>query len=385
MGVDALLTYHYLVAETFTVLPSSKMTPEAFFELSERQQADIVWQTLFIDRLPLSEAARGVVTALCALGYADEVAARDLEAIRAGIAAQIEEKGRAAYVDAVLASAGVRYVVMTNVPFSAEEASHWPADGKRDDLPAGFRTALRVDPVLKWDEAAIAAAVAAEDELPAWPEGGEEVLEEQKAVTRQLLLLWAERLQPEYVMASMADDPGWPLEAIVLPLCAELRLPFALKIGAARGLNPRLRDGGDGVVTVDLSFLASLLSRWREQKFLVTVLSRVNQHEACVLANKFGNLHLYGCWWYLNNPSIIEEMTAQRLELLGSAFTAQHSDARVLEQLLYKWRHSRAVIARVAAQQFKLLVQAGWRLARSEVRRDVARLLGGAYEEFMRK
>jgi hypothetical protein len=29
-----------------------------------------------------------------------------------------------------------------------------------------------------------------------------------------------------------------------------------------------------------------------------------------------------------------------RLEMLGSAFTSQHSDSRVLEHLVYKWSHS---------------------------------------------
>ena len=73
----------------------------------------------------------------------------------------------------------------------------------------------------------------------------------------------------------------------------------------------------------------------------MTVLSTENQHELCVLARKFGNLHVYGCWWFCNNPSIISSTTRMRLEMLGTAFTAQHSDARVLDQLLYKWRHSR--------------------------------------------
>ena len=30
------------------------------------------------------------------------------------------------------------------------------------------------------------------------------------------------------------------------------------------------------------------------------------------------NLHLYGCWWFCNNPSIIAEMTAMRLEMMGT-------------------------------------------------------------------
>ena len=42
----------------------------------------------------------------------------------------------------------------------------------------------------------------------------------------------------------------------------------------------------------------------------------------CVLSQKFRNLHIYGYWWYLNNPSIIDEITRMRIELLGSAFTA---------------------------------------------------------------
>ncbi len=62
-----------------------------------------------------------------------------------------------------------------------------------------------------------------------------------------------------------------------------------------------------------------------------------------MLGRKFGNLHVYGCWWFCNQPSIIESTTRMRLEMLGTAFTAQHSDARVLEQVLYKWAHSRQV------------------------------------------
>ena len=96
-----------------------------------------------------------------------------------------------------------------------------------------------------------------------------------------------------------------------------------------------------------LDWLRTLCAGYPSVKFLVTVLSAVNQHELCVLARKFGNLHIYGCWWFCNNPSIISEVTAQRLEILGTEFTAQHSDARVLDQLVYKWNHSRTVIGTV--------------------------------------
>merc|ERR1712167_92167 len=117
---------------------------------------------------------------------------------------------------------------------------------------------------------------------------------------------------------------------VVMAIAEELDLPIAMKFGACRGLNPDLNPcGGGGGVTREgggsVMALAQLVKAFPKVKFLATFLSRVNQHEACVLANKFGNLHLYGCWWYCNNPSIIEEMTAMRVEILGTSFTAQHS------------------------------------------------------------
>ena len=43
----------------------------------------------------------------------------------------------------------------------------------------------------------------------------------------------------------------------------------------------------------------------------------------------------------MNNPSVIEEITRERIELLGLSVIPQHSDARILDQLVYKWKHSR--------------------------------------------
>lgn len=89
--------------------------------------------------------------------------------------------------------------------------------------------------------------------------------------------------------------------------------------------------------------------------------------------------------WFCNNPSIIEEITSLRIEMLGTAFTAQHSDARVLDQLLYKWPHSRAVIAKVLAGEYSKLFVSGWSPSRGEIRRDIGRLFGGSYEDFLTK
>ena len=186
--------------------------------------------------------------------------------------------------------------------------------------------------------------------------------------------------------ASVIDENSDFLSDVLMKVCEERDLPVALKIGAHRGVNPRLKTAGDGVVAfADAGVLARLCSRFPKVRFLATFLSRNNQHEACVLASKFRNLHIYGCWWYCNNPSMIEEITRMRIEMLGTAFTAQHSDARVLDQLIYKWSHSRSVIAKVLAEEYAKLCESGWTLTRAEIRRDVNRLFGGSYEEFMAK
>ena len=75
-----------------------------------------------------------------------------------------------------------------------------------------------------------------------------------------------------------------------------------------------------------------------------------------------------------------------RVELLGTGFTAQHSDARVIDQLLYKWPHSRAVIAKVLSKEVTKLMVSGCNfLTRKQLRQDVRRLFGRSYEEFMAK
>jgi len=172
---------------------------------------------------------------------------------------------------------------------------------------------------------------------------------------------------------------------IQLPICRKHKLAIAMKFGAERGLNPALESAGDGVRVVDIRPLINLCKNNPQVKFLATFLSRVNQHELCVVANKFRNLHIYGCWWYCNNPSIISEMTQMRIEILGTAFTAQHSDARVLDQIVYKWKHSKAVVGQVLAEQYVKLYGTGWKTTLSDVKRDVWRLFGGAYEEFLKK
>src|SRR5882757_4338552 len=66
-GVDELVTYHYLVAEVYRVVPPSKLPYEKFWKMSKPEQADHIWKHLFVERTPISEACRGVMTSMARL------------------------------------------------------------------------------------------------------------------------------------------------------------------------------------------------------------------------------------------------------------------------------------------------------------------------------
>lgn len=425
-GIDELLTYHYLVAEYFMTAPPS-VTPEKFYSLSKQNQADMIWKALFVDGTPISEACRGVVTTLESLGLKEQLQTRDLEGIRKYFRQYHDEgvEGAEKYSSLVYEKAGISYAVMTNIPFDPLEAAHWKPKPK--EYSRNYRSALRVDPLLAGDTKTVMNALAAS--------GYDKTIEGAK----QYLHDWIDIMKPEYMMAStphnfvfdggiepiakkmkrgvneeamkepfaftdmtnnncdtncevtdglasVIDENHDFLSEVLMKVCEERDLPIALKIGAHRNLNPELRQAGDGVVAfADASVLARLCSKFPKVRFLATFLSRTNQHEACVIANKFSNLHIYGCWWYCNNPSIIEEITKMRVEMLSTAFTAQHSDCRVLDQLLYKWPHSRAVIANVLSKEYIKVIESGWSMTRADLRRDVKNLFGGSYENFMAK
>ena len=111
-GIDELLTYHYLVAESFRWL---EMPAERFWALPKARQAEAIWEALFIEHSPVSEACRGVLTTLQALGL--EVKRRDLPALRQ----HFSKWTTGEFVTRCLETANVRKVCMTNSPFDEME------------------------------------------------------------------------------------------------------------------------------------------------------------------------------------------------------------------------------------------------------------------------
>ena len=351
-GIDELLTYHYLVAEMFR---SARISVDQFWAMSKTEQADLVWKTLFVENTPTSEAAQGIVSVLDVFGL--DTRAEDLKEARAFFNSQ----RLAEHIDQVFEIARVSGVVMTNDPLDETEGEIWKTNVNVDER---FKTSLRLDRLLKQADA---------------------------ATLRRLLEQSIQRLNPVYLAVSLPPEFKYPsddtrtrmLREVVLPAAREHGLVLTLMVGVRRAVNPKLREAGDALGRADVTAIERLCSAHPEVRFLVTFLSRENQHELCVAARKFSNLMPFGCWWFLNNPSIVSEITRERFELLGQSFIPQHSDARVLEQLIYKWKHARRQIADALSVSYEQLLQNGRAVTHEEIARDVTRLFSGNFNEWI--
>ncbi len=372
-GIDELLTYHYLEAEFFR---SSDTTPDEYWSLSKPDQADAIWRALFVENTPVSEATRGVIAVLKAFRLPTDSA--DLAEARSFFKAQTIET----HLGNVFQMAGVSSVVMTNDPLDPEEAPVW-RNGVANHPQ--FHPALRLDRILcTWSAhwQVLTSQGYKVDELAS----GKSVAE-----VRRFLMEWHGRMQPVYMAVSLPDTFAYPQDTVgnrllkeaVLPACRELNLPLSLMIGVRKQVNPALRLAGDAAGRADLRALENLCREFPANRFLVSVLSRENQHELCVYARKFSNLMPFGCWWFMNNPSIVEEITRERIEMLGTSFIPQHSDARVLEQVIYKWHNTRRTLAHILAGTYRLLTEDGRAVTRADIQRDVTRLFRSNAEVWM--
>ena len=354
-GIDEILTYHYLIAEFLRV--RRDVSGEEFYSWTKAKQAEEIWEALFVGQTPVSEAQTGVITILHHLGFdVDKVTLAELRSYFESTKATIE-------IERVFQLAGVSRVVMTNDPKDPVERAVWDSGYVPDSR---FLTALRLDQILATGD-----------------DSGDRSVE----AIQTYLRVWIDRMQPVYVAISLPET--WTFEdatlirEAVLPVCLERGLPFAMMIGVRRGVNPALKGAGDGSGIADLTQLEMLLQSHPNNKFLVTTLAKENAHTLAVMARKFANLMPFGCWWFVNNSSIIAEITDFRLEMLGTSFIPQHSDARVLEHLIYKWDHSRRIIAKRLAKRYEALAHSGYAVTDDQIRADLARLLHKNAEEFL--
>jgi hypothetical protein len=380
-GIDELVTYHYLVAEVYRYVPATKLPYEQFWKMSKKQQADHIWKYCFVENTPISEACRGVMTTLQLLGL--DPNEKSLDAYRPWF----EKQNPSQYIDKVMELANVSSITMTNPVFDDNERNRWIAGIKPDPR---FKAVLRIDPLLRnWP---VAAAKLGEWGYKVSDGLSHSSIEE----VRRFLRDWIDKQKAIYLAVSLPPEFRFPsegthteragqtiLEKAILPVCAERGLPFAMMIGSKMRVNPALNDAGDMVGKSDIASVVNLCREFSNNKFFVTMLARENQHELCVAARKFGNLMVFGCWWFLNNPSLIEEIERMRLELLGMSFIPQHSDARILDQLIYKWNHSRRILVDVLTDKYALMAATGYKVTETHIKRDAWQFFADNFTNFL--
>ena len=372
-GIDELITYHYLEAELFR---SSSVTPAEYFNLSKEQKADLIWRTLFVENAPVSEATRGVVAVLHAFDL--PTSGSDLKKAREFFAAAGLSR---AYRGRVQAGRDQRSG--DDQRSSRSGGGSDVGEGRAGPSAVSSGAASRSHP----EQVAGALAGASEQGL----QGGRKprrqfglrgaALPRRVDETDEVRSTWPCSLPDTFAFPENSVRAKLLAEA-VLPVCREYDVPLSLMIGVRYQVNPTLRLAGDGVGKADLRALERLCCEFPGNRFLSSVLSRENQHELTVYARKFSNLMLFGCWWFLNNPSVVEEITRERLEMMGTTFIPQHSDARVLEQVIYKWRNTRRTMAPILANTYSLLSEDGRAVNVGDIQQDVKRLFRTNFERW---
>ncbi len=374
-GIDELLTYHYLVAETMRQID---MDAPSFYTMSKSDQAQCVWDALFIKNSPVSEPARSIITIFNKLGL--DVNNKDLNYYRE----YFRSVPLKDHIDRVFDIASLKCVVMTNDSLDENENAVWKSGYVKDDR---FKAALRVDRILNdWENSYLQLKQMGFD---VHRNLSGNTFEEIKrflieSIDRMEALYCAVSLPPDFSMFDGSIRAGI-IENCVLPVCRQKNMPFALMIGVKRAVNPELGLAGDSLAKADIKELEYLCSKYKNNKFLVTLLSLENQHELVITARKFSNLMIFGCWWYLNSPCLIDQITRIRLEWLGTSFIPQHSDCRVFEQLISKWEHSKTVISKVLADKYGKLMEMGYNITEEQILRDVENLFGGNFWRFCSK
>ncbi|NVJ64222.1 MAG: glucuronate isomerase [Flavobacteriaceae bacterium] len=360
-GLDNLLNYHYLIAEYFRTFEA--LEPEVFFGLSKEARSEIIWNELFVMKTPLSEATIGVIDIFNTLGIDSTGSYEKTKESFKNLT------NRDDYFEFIFKKAGVSKVVMTNDPLNEEELSSW--NNQSNQM---FDYALRLDSFVNFN-----GRISFQDRPYHIPQQ-----------TSEYLIKCIEYVQPRYFAISLSHEFNVAtkeyefLDEVVFPICKNKQIPISLMIGVTRQVNPAYELAGDGVLEkADVSVLTHLCARNPDVKFLVTYLSRENQYELTVLARKFPNLMPFGIWWFLNIPELINEITEMRMSLLGNGFIPQHSDARILEQLIYKWGRFRSIFTDVLTKRYLELYDKNVPITKDRIQLDINSFFQTNFQNFI--
>jgi glucuronate isomerase len=360
LGFKNLLNYHYLIAELLT---TANIDASTFYSYNDEKKASLIWKELFEKRTPVSEACAGVLSILKELNI--EIKNKSFLSICDEYDKKIQSDKN------ILKLSNVSSLVMTNNPFDLDE---WSLFNTNDWDKKIYLASLRLDDLILDYEEALKKA------------------KDQTSNQKNTIVTYLEKCysqsNPLYAAVSLNletfhtifEDSFWK---DILVWLENKNLPLSLMLGVKRAVNKDFGLAGDGIGDINLKELSNLCNSFPKNKFLVTCLSLNDQHELTVLARKHPNLRIFGFWWFMNQPTIIKQILKMRIDMLGFSFIPQHSDARVSDQLIYKWNHFKKILHPILLEYYQELLDKNFPISENILQRDIDNLLSGNAKKYL--
>ena len=352
LGFKNLLNYHYLIAELLT---ATNIDASTFYSYNDEKKASIIWSELFEKRTPVSEACAGVLSILKEL---------NIEINNKSFLSICDEYDKKIQSDKnIFELSNVSSLVMTNNPFDLDE---WSLFNTNDWDKKIYLSSLRLDDlILEYEETLKKAK--------------DQISNQDNIIVTYLEKCYSQS-NPVYAAVSLNletfhkifHDSLWK---DILVWLENKNLPLSLMLGVKRAVNKDFGLAGDGIGDINLKELSNLCNLFPKNKFLVTCLSLNDQHELTVLARKHPNLKIFGFWWFMNQPTIIKQILKMRIDMLGFSFIPQHSDARVSDQLIYKWSHFKKILHPILLEYYQDLLDKNFPISENILQRDIDNLL----------
>ena len=361
LGFKNLLNYHYLIAELLT---ATNINASTFYSYNDEKKASLIWNELFEKRTPVSEACSGVLSILKEL---------KIELNKKSFLSICDEYDNKIQSDKkIFDLSNVSSLVMTNNPFDLDE---WSLFNNSD-----------------WDKKIYLASLRLDDLILNYEETFKKAKDQTSNQEKRTIIAYLEKCyfqsNPVYAAVSLnlatfntiLDDSMW---RDILIWLENKNLPLSLMLGVRRAVNKDFGLAGDGIGDINLKELSTLCISFPRNKFLVTCLSLNDQHELTVLARKHPNLRIFGFWWFMNQPTIIKQILKMRIDMLGFSFIPQHSDARVSDQLIYKWNHFKKILHPILLEYYQDLLDKNFPISENILQRDINNLLSGNAKNYL--
>ena len=362
-GISEVLNYHYLIAELLT---TTNINVKNFYKLTKIEKANIIWEELFKKRTPISEACKGVLTILSELSI--DYMFKSFDEINT-------EYSKLNLSDLqIFKIIKISKVVMTNNPF---DKSEWQLFKNKNWDTNKYLASLRLDDIL----------INLDKCLDICKENINNFDNDRDLIIKYLDKVYEES-KPVYAALSLN---GLQLNSFlknkfipdILKWLERKNIPLSLLLGVRRNVNKDFLLAGDGIDRIDLRQLSEICNQYSNNKILCSCLSLNDQHELTVLARKHQNLKIFGFWWFMNQPSLIKLILNLRIELLGLNFIPQHSDARVTDQLLYKWPHFKALLNNVLYNHYNDIKLKNFKISENQISDDVSKLFFTNSQNFL--